>query len=83
MVYDIEEKKVNRVLKVGRKYLTWIQNSVLEGEITESKFEKLKYELNDVIDNDLDSVIFYISRTKRYLKKEIIGREKNDVSTII
>jgi len=56
MVYDIEEKKVNRVLKVGRKYLTWIQNSVLEGEITESKFEKLKYELNDVIDNDLEIV---------------------------
>ena len=35
MVYDINEKRVKKVLKIGRKYLDWIQNSVLEGEITE------------------------------------------------
>lgn len=83
MVYDVEEKRVNRVLKIGRKYLTWIQNSVLEGEITESKYEKLKYELNKVIDEKADSIVIYINRTQMYLKKEIIGKEKNDASTII
>jgi len=31
------------------KYLTWVQNSALEGEITEAKFEKLKLELKKVI----------------------------------
>jgi CRISPR/Cas system-associated endoribonuclease Cas2 len=44
MVYDINEKRVNKVLKIARKYLTWVQNSVLEGEITEAKFLKLKWE---------------------------------------
>lgn len=83
MVYDIEEKRVNKVLKVGRKYLTWIQNSVLEGEITESKYEKLKQELNNVIDEKVDSIVIYINRTQKYTKKEIIGNEKNDISTII
>jgi CRISPR-associated protein Cas2 len=83
MVYDIEEKRVNKVLKVGRKYLTWIQNSVLEGEITESKYEKLKQELNNVIDEKVDSIVIYINRTQKYTKKEIIGKEKNDISTII
>lgn len=36
MVYDVNEKRVNKVLKIGRKYLNWVQNSVLEGEITVS-----------------------------------------------
>jgi len=58
MVYDINEKRVNKVLKIGRKYLDWIQNSVLEGEITDAKFEKLKLELKKVIKEEEDSVVF-------------------------
>jgi len=58
MVYDINEKRVNKVLKIGRKYLDWIQNSVLEGEITDAKFEKLKLELKKVIKEEEDSVCF-------------------------
>ncbi|MBC7320311.1 CRISPR-associated endonuclease Cas2, partial [bacterium] len=63
MVYDINEERVNKVLKVGRKYLEWVQNSVLEGEITEAKFEKLKMELINIINPEEDSIIFYIMRT--------------------
>jgi len=33
LVYDVSEKRVFKVLKIARKYITWIQNSVLEGEI--------------------------------------------------
>ncbi|MBC7195172.1 MAG: CRISPR-associated endonuclease Cas2, partial [Caldisericia bacterium] len=40
MVYDVNEKRVNKVLKIGRKYLNWIQKSVLEGEFTLAKYEK-------------------------------------------
>ncbi len=83
MVYDVQEERVNRVLKVGRRYLTWIQNSVLEGEITEAKYEKLKYELKNAMNEKADSVIFYVNRTQRYLKKEIVGMEKNKTSMII
>jgi len=83
MVYDINEKRVNKVLKIARKYLTWIQNSVLEGEITEAKFLKLKYELRKVIKEDEDSIVFYIFRTKLYTKREIMGREKGKEEIII
>ena len=51
MVYDVKVKRVNKVLKVGRRFLTWIQNSVLEGEITKAKFVKLKSEVKKVITN--------------------------------
>ena len=83
MVYDINEKRVNKVLKIGRKYLDWIQNSVLEGEITEAKFEKLKLELKKVIKEDEDSVVFYILRTTMYSKREILGQTKGGSKLII
>ncbi|MGC8943951.1 MAG: CRISPR-associated endonuclease Cas2 [Caldisericia bacterium] len=83
MVYDINEKRVNKVLKIGRKYLDWIQNSVLEGEITVAKYEKLKMELLDIINKDEDSVIFYILRTTMYSKREIIGLSKGGSKLII
>lgn len=76
MVYDINEERVNKVLKVGRKYLEWVQNSVLEGEITEAKFEKLKMELTNIINPEEDSVIFYVMRTTKYTAREILGVSK-------
>ena len=42
MFYDVGEKRVNKVLKTARRYLTWIQNSVLEGDLTPAGFESLK-----------------------------------------
>jgi len=83
MVYDVSEERVNKVLKIGRKYLNWIQNSVLEGEITKAKFEKLKVELRKVIDENKDSIIFYVLRTTLYSEREIIGRTKGGSKLII
>ena len=33
LVYDVGEKRVGKMLRLVRKYLSWIQNSVFEGEI--------------------------------------------------
>ncbi|MGC8735089.1 MAG: CRISPR-associated endonuclease Cas2, partial [bacterium] len=60
-----------------------VQNSVLEGEITEAKFEKFKRELNDIIEKDKDSIIFFILREQYYAKKEILGVVKNDLDNIL
>ena len=75
-VYDVGEKRVAKVLKICRKFLNWVQNSVLEGEITKARFEKLKMELNDAIKNSEDSIIFYILRDTKYSSREILGTEK-------
>jgi len=83
VVYDIGEKRVVKVLKTTRKYLTWIQNSVLEGEITRAKFFKLKSELRKIIKKDEDSLVFYTFRTKTYSKRETMGIEKGGESNII
>jgi len=76
LVYDVGEKRVNKVLKTCRKYLHWVQNSVLEGEISEANFKKLKIELKRIIDEEEDSVIFYILRTTKYSEREIMGLKK-------
>jgi len=83
MVYDINEKRVNKVLKTGRKYLNWVQNSVFEGEITGAKFVKLKSELKRIIKENEDSIIFYIMRTTRYSRREIMGMSKGGEELII
>ena len=57
LVYDIGVKKVQRVHKLLKRYLNWVQNSVFEGDLTEGRFEAMKIELNKRMKNDEDSVI--------------------------
>ena len=76
LVYDVGEKRVAKVLKTARKYLYWVQNSVLEGEITEAQFERLKHELNAIIKKEHDSLIFYTFRTTKYSERELVGVKK-------
>lgn len=59
MVYDIGEERVAKVLKISRKYLTWVQNSVFEGEITKANLIRLKSQLAKIINPERDSIIFY------------------------
>lgn len=83
MVYDVEVKRVNKVLKTARKYLYWVQNSVLEGDITTAKLEKLKTEIKHIIDTEKDSVIFYTFRSTRYSSREIMGIQKGGEEHIL
>lgn len=83
VVYDIGERRVNKVLKRCRKYLNWVQNSVLEGDISESNLKKLKMELERIIVSDHDSVIIYTSRTTKYTDREIMGLRKGGEELII
>jgi len=83
LVYDVGQKRVGKVLKICRKYLNWVQNSVLEGEISDAAFKKLKIELERVINKDEDSVIFYLLRTTKYSERQIMGIKKGGEELII
>ncbi|AIH04577.1 MULTISPECIES: CRISPR-associated endonuclease Cas2 [Thermodesulfobacterium] len=83
LVYDINEKRVQKVLKICRKFLHWVQNSVFEGEITEAKLFKLKQQLNHVIDPEEDSVVIYTFLTEKYSRREILGKNKAVTDVII
>jgi CRISPR-associated protein Cas2 len=78
MVYDVAVERVAKVLKVGRKYLTWVQNSVLEGELTRGQFERLKGDLREVINESEDSVLFYVLRSADWMTRETLGIRKGE-----
>lgn len=77
LVYDIGEKRVGKMLKLCRKYLNWIQNSVFEGEISEVKLLELKSRVAGIMEKEEDSLIIFSSRQERWLEKEIIGKERS------
>jgi len=83
LVYDINEKRVGKMLKLCRKYLNWIQNSVFEGEITEVKLKELIIKAKQIMDVDIDSLIIFKSRDERWLEKEVVGREKSTLDNIL
>lgn len=78
LVYDVNKKRVGKVLKICRKYLERVQNSVFEGQITEGKLEKLKRELTNVIKTYQDSVVIYKLNTTKFVFKDEIGVNKEN-----
>jgi len=83
IVYDIAENRVAKVCKYLRQHLTWVQNSVFEGELTVAQLEKVKIGLKKIISTDYDSVIFYIASDEKWLNKHKLGKEKNTTNSLI
>jgi len=82
-VYDISEKRVSKMLKLMRKYLHWIQNSVFEGEISSAKLEELKIRAFGIMDQETDSLIIFKSREEEWLEKEVVGHERSTLDSIL
>ena len=85
LVYDVSQeengaRRWSRIFKICKKYLTHIQNSVFEGELSKAQLAQLQKELNEYINKELDSVIIFKSRQEKWLDKEFWGR--NDDLTI-
>ncbi|AVX29692.1 CRISPR-associated endonuclease Cas2 [Carboxydocella sp. JDF658] len=83
IVYDIGEKRVAKVCKFLRKYLYWVQNSVFEGDLTESQFEKVKHGLKKLIKEDEDMVLYYVFSTPKWVERGILGKEKNPIDAFL
>lgn len=82
-MYDVNQKRVAKMLKLCRKYLNWIQNSVFEGEITDVKLLELKYKAEEIMDMETDSLIIFKTRQEKWLDKEIIGKERSEIDNFI
>ncbi len=83
LVYDISldekgSRVLNRIFKLCKKYLTHVQKSVFEGEITPAKLKELELQLSDLIRDDLDSVVIFKNTNKRWLEKSYLGISLED-----
>ncbi len=81
IVYDIKSKQLTKVYKYLKTYLRWIQNSVFEGDVTKAEYKIITEEVKELIEPDIDSVIIF-QVPEKYLKREIIGIEKNPIELI-
>ena len=77
--YDVGEKRVPKVFKVCKKYLSHFQKSVFRGEMTPSKFIQLKKEKKSVIDEEDDFVCIIKLLNGYVFGEEVLG--KGDVDT--
>ncbi len=75
VTYDVEVGRIDKVRKLLRKYLNWVQNSVFEGEITLSNLAALEKELLEIIDKE-DSVYIYKVKLPKAVEKEVLGEGK-------
>ena len=78
LFYDVGEKRVNKVFKVCKKYLSNFQKSVFRGEMTPSKFIKLKNDLNKVIDKENDFICIIKLMNGNVFGEEVLGNKKNN-----
>ena len=59
LVYDFGERRVGKMLKLCRRYLNWIQNSVFEGEISEVRLKELLMLCDAFMKKEEDSIIIF------------------------
>jgi len=83
LVYDFKEKRVAKMLKLSRKYLNWIQNSVFEGEISEVRLKELISSAKKFMNEEEDSIIIFKDDKKTYANKEIIGKERSSIDIFL
>lgn len=73
--YDVNEKRVQKVFKVCKKYLSHFQYSVFRGDITPSKLIQLRTELNRVINKNEDFICIIKLMNDDVFGEEILGKK--------
>ena len=83
LVYDVNVDRVQKMLKLVRKYLNHVQNSVFEGELTDAQLAELKDAARELMEEDEDSIIIYRVGSKRWSNREVLGVEKHSADNFV
>lgn len=73
VTYDVNQKRDAKIIKICRKYLTHVQKSVFEGDISEKQIVKLQKELKVQIKPKEDQIAIYKVKRVTEVTKEQIG----------
>lgn len=72
VVYDMEAERTHKMLKFLRRYLTHVQNSVLEGNVTEGNLEKIRSGVDEML-NPGESTIIYRVSSEKMVERTVFG----------
>ncbi|MBD3192489.1 MAG: CRISPR-associated endonuclease Cas2 [Candidatus Heimdallarchaeota archaeon] len=78
VAYDVSVERVNKVKSYLRTQLTWVQNSVFEGDLSKARQMELLDKLNKIIDPKSDAITIYSFPTKKSLSRLDLGVKKGD-----
>lgn len=81
-VYDVAVERNARALRLFRRYLAHVQNSVFEGELAPAQLAELEAAAAALLD-DGDSVIVYAMRTAAYSERRVIGTERGTAGPFV
>ena len=76
--YDVGEKRVQKVFKVCKKYLSHFQKSVFRGDMSPSKLISFKRDLKKVIDEKEDFICIIKLMNDNVFGEDIIGMKFNN-----
>lgn len=76
--YDVNEKRVQKVFKVCKKYLSHYQNSVFRGEMSPSKLIRLKNDLRAVIHEEEDFICIIKLMNDNVFGEEVMGKKDKE-----
>lgn len=74
IVYDVQADRTHRFLKFLRQYLTHVQNSVFEGDITDGDLTEIKQRLDSMLELG-ESVIIYRMSSEKYVTRTVYGED--------
>ena len=74
--YDVNEKRVQKVFKICKKYLSHFQYSVFRGEITPSQIINLRSDLRKILNEDEDFVCILKLKNDNVYGEEILGKQE-------
>lgn len=81
--YDVNERRVQKVFKICKKYLTHFQYSVFRGEMTPSKLIQMKTELNKIINKEEDFICIIKLMNDNVFGEEILGKRESNAEDLI
>lgn len=76
--YDVGEKRVQKVFKVCKKYLSHFQYSVFRGEMTPSKLIQLRKDLKGILNEEEDFVCIIKLMNDNVFGEEILGKPERE-----
>lgn len=76
--YDVNEKRVQKVFKICKKYLSHYQNSVFRGDITPSRLISLREDLKKIINEEEDFVCIIKALNSGIFGEETLGGKNKE-----
>ena len=81
-VYDVQADRTRLFLNYLRRFLVHVQNSVFEGEVTEGELERMRNDLEDLLEPGESTIIYTVS-AEDYVDRTVFGEDPTEDSQFL